>query len=114
MGEGIAIDSAAYQDFEAFRGDRHRDSFLKNWNDPVLAAGVFGVVLVHGRNGVADESRIVVKPLLHHHVRLRLGQPERVLDGIASSRDRILQALASINVTTRLTPKTMGFVNQRL
>src|SRR5207302_7890203 len=57
VGERIAIDSTADQDFEAFGGNRHRNSFLKNWNDPVLAAGISGVVVVHGGNGVADESR---------------------------------------------------------
>ena len=73
MREGIAIDSAAYQDFEALGGDSHGDSLLKNRNDPVLAAGVLRVVGIHGGNGVADECRIVEQPLLDHRIGLRLG-----------------------------------------
>ena len=114
MREGIAVDSAAYQDFEAPGSDGHWNSLLKNWNDPELAAGVFGVVVVHGGNGVANKRWIVVKPLLHHGIGLRLGQAKRVLDGVAAGGDGVLQPIAAINVTACLMAKTMRLVNQRL
>ena len=62
VNEGRAIDSAAHHHFDALCRRRHRHGLLENRNHPVLAAGVFRVVIVHVRLGVAHERRIVIKP----------------------------------------------------
>src|SRR5207247_6650078 len=55
MRERRAVDAAADQDLEPFGGHGPLDGLVEDWNHPVLAAGVLGVVVVHVWLGVPDQ-----------------------------------------------------------
>ena len=90
MRKGIAIHPAAHEYLESLGGNRHSNCLLENGNDPVLASGIFGIVIVHGRNGIAHEGWIIVEALLHHRVELGLSQTKTMFDGVATGIDGIL------------------------
>src|SRR5258708_18763446 len=111
---GFTVGSAAHHDFHSFGGGGHLNSVLKYGDHPILAAGVFGVVVVHVGFDVTLESRIVIEPLGDDHVRLFLIQPECVLDRVASRNDGVLLALASVDMAARFFSEAVSFFNYRL
>ena len=107
------VDAAAHHHPHPRRGHRHRHRMFEDRNHAELTASGACIGVVHVRLGVAHYRGIVEQMFGHNQVRFFLTETERVFDRVASGEDRVLLALAAVDMTPGLMTELLSCAVRR-